>query len=291
MKQIPHCVVGLGEILWDVFQDKKTMGGAPANFAYHCHVLGAQAFVVSALGKDQEGKTLLDKLQDLNINCKYLQNNHFNTGKVLVSLDEKKQPSYTIENNAAWDHIAWNHSLEELALKCQAGCVGSLAQRSPESRQSIQAFLKKMQRNSLRIFDINLRANDYTKKVIKDTLDICNILKINKEELGIILDMLEVKDLKSLREKYKLKMCILTLAEKGSILDTEKERSIKEVANTQLVDPVGAGDAFTAAIAMGLLSQLPLKVIHQNANQYASYICSQKGATPSIDPSFLSTFL
>lgn len=284
-------IIGLGELLWDVFEKEKKLGGAPANFAYHCNCLNAKAFVVSSIGKDSEGKALLKKLKSLSLDSSYIQWSDYPTGCVNVSFDSSGEPFYDIKTGSAWDNINYNSHLKELASFCDVVCTGSLAQRSKLSKETIQSFLSNTSPNCLRVFDVNLRNDFFNRNIIKENMNLCHILKINEKEFDIIKKLLHVKDIDSLLEKYSLKMCALTLGKEGSILITKEKTSNKEAKSVNIVDPVGAGDSFTAALVMGVLSNFPLEKTHELANTYASYICSQSGGTPNIPPSFIEKYI
>ena len=177
-------VVGLGEVLWDVLPEGKKLGGAPANFAYHVSQFGYDTMAVSAVGHDALGDETLEALNEKQLNfC--MPRVDYPTGTVQVTLDDEGVPTYVIREGVAWDNIPFTAELEDLAHHTSAVCFGSLAQRSPESRATIQAFLKALPENALKIFDINLRQNFYTRDLLVESMKACNILKINDEELVV----------------------------------------------------------------------------------------------------------
>lgn len=279
-------VVGLGEILWDILPSGRQLGGAPANFAYHAHALGAAGTVVSAVGDDEPGKEIAQRLQRLHVDTQFLQTNTYPTGTVTVSLESGK-PTYIIHENVAWDAIAWEERLTDLATAADAVCVGSLAQRSFISRSTIQAFLQHTRPQCLRIFDLNLRQQFYTRDIIHTALQFCNILKLNDEEWPIVAQMLELdprvpQGLQNLMARYELDLIALTRGADGSLLITPQTVHEQPITPVHVVDTIGAGDSFTAALAMGLLRKLPLAQIHAHASAIAAYVCSQPGATPTI---------
>lgn len=177
-------IVGIGEVLWDMLPTGKKLGGAPANFAYHVKQLGLPAQVVSAVGKDELGQDILRLLEEKNIPS-LVQKVAYPTGTVQISLDGAGVPSYEIKTGVAWDNIPFTAEMEELASHTQAACFGSLAQRDEVSRVTINRFLDTMPKGEgvLKIFDINLRQQFYTKDIIHESLCKCNVLKINDEEL------------------------------------------------------------------------------------------------------------
>ncbi len=283
-------VIGLGEILWDLLPGGKELGGAPANFAYHAQALGARSCVVSCVGADALGDEILRLLDNAVLDRTYLavDKNH-PTGTVSVTLDSNGVPSYIIHKDVAWDFIPWSNELEEVAANGDAVCFGSLCQRSAISRETVQKFLSCMPENSLRVFDINLRQSYYSLDVIRESLTRSNVMKLNDEELPILGKMLELsvnidEALAELAERYSLKLIALTRGSHGSILYTPNQTSEHPGYLAKIVDTVGAGDSFTAAIVMGMLNGTDLDKINDTANRLAAFVCSQKGAMPKHKP-------
>ncbi|OQY43949.1 MAG: carbohydrate kinase [Candidatus Parabeggiatoa sp. nov. 2] len=282
-----YTIIGLGEILWDMLPSGKQLGGAPANFAHHANALGNQGVVVSSVGEDKLGHEILVQLKNLCLTRRYVVINKTKpTGTVSVTLDDKGHPSYTIHQQVAWDFIAKMPSLKKLAKRTHAVCFGSLAQRSLLSRNTIQTFLKDTPSEALRIFDINLRQSFYSKEIIDSSLQLANVFKINDEELPIVANLLrfavqsERATLKLLAIRYNLRLIALTKGDKGSLLYSEGQFSTHRGYPTQVVDTVGAGDSFTAALTVGMLKTHKLGRINDNANRLAAFVCSQTGATP-----------
>jgi len=280
MKQL---IVGLGEILWDCLPEGKKLGGAPANFAFHAGLLGADTIAISAIGKDALGDEILQEL-DTN-GLKYLMpRTEQPTGTVQVQLDEKGIPTYEIKTDVAWDNIPFLPEMEELAARCDCVCFGSLAQRSNVSRNTIKEFLKRTPQKCLRIFDINLRQQFYTKALIHDNLLACNVLKINDEELDIVAEMFSCSDLsvedkcRRLLEEYQLRMLVLTCGVNGSYVFAPDQKSFMETPKVEVADTVGAGDSFTGAFAASLLAGQTIREAHQLAVKVSAFICTQKGA-------------
>ncbi len=287
--EMQYCAIGLGEVLWDLLPGGKQLGGAPANFAYHINALGGgkvSSYVVSSVGKDYLGDEILMKLRDLSVNVVGIFVDSKNeTGVVDVEIDQNGIPSYRIKEKVAWDFIPNNS--ENLAPSSSVVCFGSLAQRYPVSKNSIQSFITKTPEDSLRIFDINLRQHYYSKEVINDSLEASNVLKINDEELVKVAGLFdwpgsEEDVLKRIVANYNLKLGVLTKGEEGSILLNEEGVSSHRGYPTKVKDSVGAGDSFTAAVALGLLRDMDLESINDYANRVASFVCSQEGATPIL---------
>ena len=282
-------IVGLGEALWDVLPEGKKLGGAPANFAYHVKQFGFNSMAVSAVGEDKLGEETLAELNSKGLDYIMAQV-PYPTGTVQVTLDDEGVPTYDIRENVAWDNIPFTPELEDLARNCRAVCFGSLAQRNIVSRTTINKFLDTMPSGDgrLKIFDINLRQNFYTKDIIKDSLKRCNVLKINDEELVVIGRLFDYPGLDMSNKcwlilgKYNLDMLVLTCGVNGSYVFTPGNVSFQETPRVDVVDTVGAGDSFTGTFCASILNGMPVAEAHKLAVQVSAYVCTQSGAMPVI---------
>ena len=280
-------VVGIGEALWDVFPGGKKLGGAPANFAFHVSQFGLDALAVSAVGKDPLGDETLAEFDRKKLHY-MMPRVDYPTGMVQVTLDERGVPSYDIKTDVAWDNIPFNGEMKEIARQCCAVCFGSLAQRNDTSRQTIRKFLNAMPKGSLKIFDINLRQNFYSKEIIKDSLKVCNILKINDEELVALGRIFGYSGLDIENKcwlilgKYDLDMLVLTCGVNGSYVFTRGTMSFLETPQVKVADTVGAGDSFTGSFAAAILHGMSVAEAHKLAVDASAYVCTQDGAMPSL---------
>lgn len=282
-------IVGLGEALWDVLPEGKKLGGAPANFAYHVKQFGFNSMAVSAVGEDKLGEETLAALNEKGLDYIMAQV-PYPTGTVQVTLDEDGIPTYDIRENVAWDNIPFTPEIEDLARNCRAVCFGSLAQRNVVSRETIYKFLDTMPTGDgrLRIFDINLRQNFYTKEIIAESLYRCNILKINDEELVAIGRMfgypgLDMRDkCWLLLGKCNLDMLVLTCGTNGSYVFTPGNVSFQETPLVEVADTVGAGDSFTGAFCSAILKGMSVADAHKLAVKVSAYVCTQSGAMPEL---------
>lgn len=282
-------VVGMGEALWDVLPEGKKIGGAPANFAYHVSQFGLNSRVVSAVGNDKLGAEILENFKEKNLNC-IIETIPYPTGTVQVELDAGGVPCYEIKEGVAWDNIPYTVTLQELACHTRAICFGSLAQRSVVSRETINRFLDAMpkEENVLKIFDINLRQNFYTKDILCNSFQRCNVLKINDEELVTVSRMFGYPgiDLRDkcwiLLAKYNLKMLILTCGVNGSYVFTPGKVSFVETPKVEVADTVGAGDSFTAAFVSAILKGKSVPEAHKLAVDTSAFVCTQHGAMPIL---------
>lgn len=288
MRSKTYSIVGLGELLWDVFPNGKKFGGAPANFAYHAKELGAAGYIISAVGEDSYGIEILAHLQSIGLTTEYIAKDpEHRTGIVEVKLDDSGKPDYVIHENVAWDVIPFTSQAEALARSADAVCFGSLAQRSEMSRNTINKILGALKPACLKVFDINLRQNYYNETIIRNSLEQCNCLKLNDDELPVVMDMCSVtgdegEALGKLIRLYNLRIAALTKGGEGSLLMTPDAASFLEAPEVKIADTVGAGDSFTAALVTGMLKGYSLDSIHQGANRLAAYVCTQNGATPRL---------
>lgn len=284
-----NVVVGMGEALWDVLPEGKKIGGAPANFAYHVSQFGLPSCVVSAVGDDALGDEILENLTSKGLK-QLIEKVPYPTGTVQVEIDQAGVPQYEIKENVAWDNIPWTTSLETLAKKTKAVCFGSLAQRNVVSRETINRFLDTMPRDedTLVVFDVNLRQGFYNKEILCKSMEHCNILKINDEELVTVSRMFGYPgiDLQDkcwiLLGKYNLKMLILTCGINGSYVFTPGNVSFLPTPRVEVADTVGAGDSFTAAFISCVLKGMPVAEAHSRAVATSAFVCTCNGAMPVL---------
>lgn len=289
-----NTVVGLGEILWDIFPERKVLGGAPANFAYHVSQFGFNGYAVSAIGNDLLGKEILKSLEEKELNY-LIEQTDFPTGTVKVQLDGRGIPTYEITENVAWDNIPFTTRLENLAKNTTTVCFGSLAQRNEVSRATIHKFLDLMPADSLKVFDINLRLKYFSKDIIIDSLNKASALKLNDEEIVKIAEIFELQGTdeelcQQLLDKYKLKFLILTKGTRGSYVLTPYEKSFLATPKVTIADTVGAGDSFTAAFVASYLNGRSIAQSHQLAVEVSAYVCQQHGAMPRLADAHLELF-
>ncbi len=279
----------MGEALWDVLPEGKKIGGAPANFAYHVGQFGLDSCVVSAVGDDALGNEILENFNSKGLK-RLIEKVPYPTGTVQVEIDPAGIPQYDIKENVAWDNIPFTPELERLAKRTRAVCFGSLAQRNVVSRETIARFLDAMPKDedNLVVFDVNLRQGFYTKEILCESMQRCNILKINDEELVTVSRLFGYPgiDLQDkcwiLLGKYNLKMLILTCGVNGSYVFTPGSVSFLPTPQVDVADTVGAGDSFTAAFIASILKGLPVTEAHRRAVDTSAFVCTQKGAMPVL---------
>ena len=288
-------IVGLGEIVWDILPSGKRLGGAPANFAFHAHALGGEGLILSAVGNDDFGRELLNQLYSLGLDCGNINISKHPTGLIHALISDDGSAEYTIEVGAAWDFLEWSNETGHLAKNCDAVCFGTLSQRSFTSRETIYRFLKEVKADCLRVFDINLRQYYYSKEIIQNSLQAANVFKLNDEELEVISNLFNIsgtteEKLDLLLKSFDLELLALTKGANGSIMIDKNNISSLPGKPTKVVDTIGAGDAFTAAMIIGKLNGFSLDHLHLMASSLASYICTQSGATPKLPESLIAQF-
>ncbi len=289
-------VFAIGEILYDIFPKYKRLGGAPFNFAFHINSFGLPVQFVSRIGKDKNGESILHSLnawkfsnQGIQIDAKH------GTGEVLIDVSNPLDPQYDIVTNRAYDHIAWSKEIASLLTdKVDLFYFGTLIQRSSKSRETIKKALDTLPEQAIKIYDINLRKNCYSREVITHSLERATVLKINTDELQTVKTMLgyignDQSFLSHLFTTFALEMICLTKGADGSTIYTHADEYSVAAPKVRSADSVGAGDAYTAVLAIGLLKKWPLRTVMKRATLFAKDICRTTGAIPQ-DPTFYSTY-
>lgn len=281
-------VIGIGEVLWDLLPSGPQLGGAPANFAYHARSLGANAHVITRVGKDRLGREILRRFEEMKIADGLVQIDEIKpTGSVTVSLQEAGVPQFTILEDVAWDRIIPTEEATKAAREAHAVCFGSLAQRNLVSRRAIQQLVSSTSAEALRIFDINLRQEFYSRETIERSIYLANVLKLNESELDILAGMFELgtttqQRIEQLAQNFGLRLVALTRGPHGSLLYENGRWSEQLPPPMEVVDTVGAGDAFIAGLTVGLLNKMDLDEVHAAATDVARHVCTQAGATPDL---------
>lgn len=292
-------VVGLGELVWDYHPGGKALGGAPANFVVMAARLGDHGILASRIGVDDAGKEALAVLAEMPVDLNYLQSDvEHATGTVRV-VHDGSEPQYNITQPVAWDFLDFTPQWRELAESAHAVCFGTLAQRHPRSRQSIQAFLAATQPECVRVFDANLRQSFYDAAVLRDSLGMTTLLKMNEHEVPRILALLEdtARNAHRIPENAAdrllhnfpaLQLVCITLGGEGSLLVTREEQHRHYGVHSNVADTVGAGDAFTAALVHYYLDGAPLPMLNEAGNRWGAWVASQRGAIPALDAETLA---
>ncbi len=281
-------LAGIGELLWDLLPGGRQMGGAPANFAYHASALGADACLISRVGRDEAGRELVRRLDQIGVSTSCIEEDPVApTGTVTVEVASDGQPKFTIHENVAWDNLAGEGAGRLAVAAADAVCFGTLAQRSETSRRTIRSLLRNLPAKSLCILDVNLRQNFYSREVIEQSLELANVLKVNETELPRLSEMFQLRgderaQVAELGRRFQLRFVAYTRGGRGSVLHSHGCWSEHSGVPTKVVDTVGAGDSFTAALALGLLAGWSLDEVNQRASEVAAYVCSQPGGMPDL---------
>jgi fructokinase len=281
-------IIGLGEILWDLLPTGKVLGGAPFNFTFHCHQLGQPAAMVSRVGRDALGAEIRATLRQHGLRDDFVQDDPDHpTGTVGVEVDEHGQPTFTI-HEGAWDHLAWDDRLAALAGQAQVVCFGSLIQRHPTARATVRRVLEAA-RNSILVFDVNLRQHYHGREVLESSLAASRWAKLNDAELVLLRDLFGLAGAREsalvaeLRKRFDLELVALTRGEKGCLVQTADEEVVVPGLRVAVVDTIGAGDAFTAGLVSAVLEGRDVAAAARFANRLAARVAAARGGTPRLD--------
>ena len=290
---MPHndrpIVIGLGELLWDVFHDSRRPGGAPANVAFQAQQLGCRGLVASRVGQDTLGDELRAYLVERGLDTDLVQSDADHpTGRVTVDVSDPHHPQYTIHENVAWDFLDPEENLMSAAREASAICFGTLAQRSPVSRETIHAVLDAAGPDCLIVFDVNLRQQWYDRERIERSLRHADIVKLNHEEAAVLSRMFDfgtedhLPIAAALQDRFGVDLVCITRAERGCLLVNRHGSADVPGRRVDVVDAVGAGDAFTAALIVTQLEGWPLQLAAEFANHVGGLVASRRGAMPEL---------
>lgn len=291
----PRLILGIGEILWDMLPDGARLGGAVANFTVMASRLGNHAALLSRVGRDELGRQAVETLDPLPVDASFLQvDTAHETGRVTVSL-LNGQPSYTIHQPSAWDYMELSDTWLQLAERADAICFGSLAQRSQESRQTIQTLVAQTSSSCIRVFDVNLRSPFYTSEVVQESLELATVMKMNDDEVPQVLDLLGLPaDQDTVQDRLRLgaerlleefpglELVAVTKGSHGSLLVKRGEWHEHPGIPVKVADTIGAGDSFTAALTHYLLRGADLATLNDAGNRWGGWVASQSGAMPAL---------
>ncbi len=280
-------ITAIGEILYDLYPDKKRLGGAPFNFIYHIWKILGKANFISSVGKDDNGKEILDYLSKIGFDTELISidENH-PTGIVKVYLDENNVPHFTISSECCYDFLTLNDkAIKTIEQETDILYFGTLSQRSEISRRTIQSLFGK----DIKYFcDLNLRHNFFSEEMIKEALYVSNVVKTNYEEFSKIKKILNINlsdrlAVENICSLYDIDLISITLGSDGAILYDKNEFSKYKIEIKKVVDTLGAGDAFASILCIGYLAKMDLNTINKLSNEFAAEICMIEGAIPSED--------
>lgn len=288
--------MAIGEVLWDILPDKTVLGGAPFNFAYRVNSLGDKAVFVSRLGKDERGRTAFEKVQELQVDTRFIQwDDRYPTGTVTITFDENKKAHIVINPGVAYDHIEMNDQLIAAARTADCICFGTLVQRAPVTRQTVEDLLAAA--GSKKLLDINLRIDCYSPETVTSSLKAADLLKLNDEEVAGLVTMLGMQDRSipgfcaEIMEQWSLECCLVTLGSKGVYARVASGEHVYAPGyKVSLVDALGSGDAFTAGFIHNYLEGTPLTEACSLGNIMGAICATQTGATQPITPADIEHF-
>lgn len=288
-------IVCFGEILWDNLKDGRRLGGAPLNVCYHLRKMGISSTIITQIGDDQDGKDILAELAKLHIDTTFCSvTPHRPTSTVEVHISEDHQVAYTIVENVAWDEIECTPAIKHAVAEADAFVFGSLITRSHTSRQTLFTLLEE---SRYRVFDVNLRTPYYRWEIIRQLLQKTNLLKLNEEELEIIMEWLAVKggdfqqQLETLQNQFpSIDTILLTRGAKGARCFSQAQHYSIEAMKVTVKDTVGSGDAFLAAFLAGKLSGQPIQQALEQASLLSGFIAAHDGACPPYEKQDLLRF-
>jgi fructokinase len=286
-------IVGIGELLWDIYPDgRKVAGGAPFNFAFHCTQLGHEAVILSRVGDDDLGRELRDEVRRLGMSEEFIQiDREHPTGTVQVAVGPDGQPSYAIAEDVAWDYIEWDSAVEKANRICRAVSFGTLAQRGPISLGTIDRVSSTAgePEPALAVCDLNLRQSYFDRELIRWSVNPVDWIRCNLAELETVarLNNITPLDFRSVADRCfrnsPSKVVIVTHGAGGCSIVTNDNLVTVPGVPARVVDTVGAGDAFTAAMVCLHLEGRSLRECARFANHYAARVCEHRGAIPRID--------
>ncbi len=290
-------IVGLGELLWDILPAGPQLGGAASNFAVMAARLGNNSAIATRIGTDPLGREAMAFLKTTPLDTRYIQEDFSRvTGTVTVAL-EQGEPRYIIHEPVAWDFLEFTPHWLALAEQADAVCFGTLAQRSPASRRTIESFLHETRPECVRIFDVNLRSPFFTPEIVEQSLELATIFKLNADEMPQVLALLGFPDsegttpdfllngARQIIDQFPVQLVAITLGAQGSLLITRKEVDRHPGYPAKIVDAVGAGDAFTAALTHYYLRGAALSQLNAAGNRWGAWVASRAGAMPDLPES------
>lgn len=277
-------IVSIGEIVWDIIADKKLLGGAPLNVAYHLSSYGLEVRLISRIGNDELADLTLGHIADLGLPVAGIQrDDELPSGRVMVTFDRNNEPSFDIAAPAAWDAIEAEPFLGDAQPFHLV--FGTLAQRFAPSRKAIRSLWDKAE---LLFYDVNLRPPFTPAEVVLDCLAASDVVKLNDDELRQVADWSGIADgsipqrARALCRRLQLLCLAVTRGPAGALLVTKDGLFEHQGYPVKVADTVGAGDAFFATLIEGIIHKRPWQECLARANKRGSYVAGRPGATPPM---------
>jgi len=289
-------IVGIGEILWDIYREERYLGGAPANVAIHSRQLGDEGLIVSRIGDDGMGRELIRALQEKRISKEYLQiDKRKGTGTVFIELQVSGEPTFRCSRDVAFDYLEYTPALEQLKQRVDAIVFSSLGQRNAAARETIQHFLQDFE--GLKVFDVNSSSRSANfEEIIKLSLAQADVVKASTAELNLVKKLFHREGDRSLdfsrdmMDFFDIGLFAITGGCEGATLISRDEMVQQPALPIEARDTTGAGDAFTAGLVHKYLRQASLDEILTFANLMGAFICTLQGATPTFTAADVQAF-
>ena len=281
-------ITSFGEILFDIYPSGRKLGGAPFNFIYHIKKLTGNGNFISRIGSDLPGDEIFWFMRSHFMSTRNIQiDNEHPTGSAYANLDDNRIPHWKISTNSAYDFIEKEENLFHL-IENNTDCLyyGTLVQRNEISQRTLQSLFGKKKKY---FCDLNIRQEFYSKEIIETSIKAANVLKLNIDELKIVNDLFfrsradEISIAKNISEKFEVEIVCVTLGENGAILYSHGKSDCQKTETENIVDTVGAGDAYSAILCLGIMENWRMSKINKIANEFSSAIIGIEGALPNDD--------
>lgn len=291
-------IVAFGELLWDILPSGPVLGGAPANFIFRVNSFGDEGTLISRVGNDEPGREACRIVSQMGLSQKHLQiDSEFPTGTVDVRIDENGIPDFTIIRDVAYDHIEISAEMVELVKECDCLYFGSLIQRYGISKNTLRELIRESGQ-AMKFLDVNLRKDCYTESILRESLHMADIVKLNDAELLELKSMLGLycSNLRNLAgellSRFDLKIVLLTLGAEGAFL-VSRDGDLCYSAGYQvdLVDTVGSGDAFSAGFIHSFLNGESLQNSLDFGNSCGAMVATYRGAIHPISKDSIIHFV
>lgn len=278
-------IISIGEVVWDIFPERRVLGGAPINVAYHLHCLGVKIGVITRVGEDELGDRTIGNMVALGLPVAGVQRGALPTGTVKVAMDADNEPHFDIVTPAAWDNIDLAEAEKLVGTNPFKLVFGSLAQRDERSRRAIKGLWQKAEQ---KFYDVNLRPPHTSREIVEESLVAADLVKVNGAELLEIgrwqnLSGNEKKGIaQELMGRYNIAVLVVTEGADGAWLMAGDDFFQASASPVKVADTVGAGDAFFATLLAGRENGLGWQECLKQATERGGYVASQHGATPPM---------
>jgi len=281
-------VAVLGEVLWDVFEHSRRLGGAPLNFAAHARRLGHNPLVISGVGTDLLGDEALKQIEALGLTTAFVQRiSRFPTGVARVHLGPGDHPRFAIERPAAYDALSLSDRDVAALISQRPAWLyhGTLFASTAVGEAALRRLWQELPA-ATRFYDLNLRPECWSAPLVMSLLGAADVVKLNEEELERVHELAGLpfdteKFCRQGADRYGWRAACVTLGARGCAILADGDYVESKGPAIELADSVGAGDAFAAAFMHGLISEWAVAEIAAFANRVGALIASRHGAIPA----------